>query len=52
MDVRTCYVHFLLSFLVSGNAATIKEIVEKKAAVTSVRKRIKRLISTTLLTRC
>ena len=29
-DVRTCYIHFLLAFLVSGNAALTKDFLEKK----------------------
>ena len=35
-DVRTCYIHFLLAFLVSGNASLIKDLLEKKNSVSQI----------------
>ena len=35
-DVRTCYIHFLLAFLVSGNAALTKDFLEKKNNVSQI----------------
>ena len=35
-DVRTCYIHFLLAFMVSGNAALTKDFLEKKSNISQV----------------
>ena len=35
-DVRTCYIHFLLAFLVSGNAALTKDFLEKRSSISQV----------------
>ena len=35
-DVRTCYIHFLLAFLVGGNAALTKDFLEKKGNISQV----------------
>ncbi len=39
VDVRTSYVHFMLSFLVSGGASLSKDFLDKKTNFAQVRNR-------------
>ncbi len=42
VDVRTSYVHFMLSFLFAGDTAIIKEFLEKKTKFSQVHYKFER----------
>ncbi|XP_043488866.1 uncharacterized protein LOC122515530 isoform X2 [Polistes fuscatus] len=35
-NVRTCYIHFILSFLIEGNVTVIRSLIDKREALTSI----------------
>ncbi|XP_015175563.1 PREDICTED: nucleolar pre-ribosomal-associated protein 1 isoform X2 [Polistes dominula] len=35
-NVRTCYIHFILSFLIEGNVAVIRSLIDKREVLTSI----------------
>ncbi|XP_014232040.1 uncharacterized protein LOC106655945 [Trichogramma pretiosum] len=35
-NVRTCFIHFLLSFIIEGNSSTIKALLDKRGVLSSI----------------
>ncbi|KAI4472819.1 hypothetical protein M0804_015592, partial [Polistes exclamans] len=35
-NVRTCYIHFILSFLIEGNVSVIRSLIDKREALTNI----------------